>query len=152
MLQVYLLRHAKSSWDNLELDDIDRPLNKRGMRNAKQFSKILDKRKFQIGQIICSPSKRTTSTYDIISNSFDRSVKFTIDNDIYECPPNILVSKIKKLKKNTLIIGHNPSLIDSINILCNSNIEHFPTCAFAIISFKNNWTIDKILKPKNKNY
>ena len=42
MLQVYLLRHAKSSWDNLELDDIDRPLNKRGMRNAKQFSKILD--------------------------------------------------------------------------------------------------------------
>ncbi len=152
MLQVYLLRHAKSSWDNLELDDIDRPLNKRGVRNAKQFSKILDKRKFQIGQIICSPSKRTTSTYDIISNSFDRSVKFTIDNDIYECPPNILVSKIKKLKKNTLIIGHNPSLIDSINILCNSNIKHFPTCAFAIISFKNNWIIDKILKPKNKNY
>ena len=123
MLQVYLLRHAKSSWDNLELDDIDRPLNKRGMRNAKQFSKILDKRKFQIDQIICSPSKRTTSTYNIISNSFDRSVKFTIDNDIYECPPNILVSKIKKLKKNTLIIGHNPSLIESINILCNSNLN-----------------------------
>ena len=105
MLQVYLLRHAKSSWDNLELDDIDRPLNKRGMRNAKQFSKILDKRKFQIGQIICSPSKRTTSTYNIISNSFDRSVKFIIDNDIYECPPNILIRKIKKLKKTHLSLG-----------------------------------------------
>ena len=57
MLQVYLLRHAKSSWDNLELDDIDRPLNKRGMRNANQFSIILDKRKFQFNLIICYPSK-----------------------------------------------------------------------------------------------
>ena len=96
MLQVYLLRHAKSSWDNLELDDIDRPLNKRGMRNAKQFSKILDKRKFQISQIICSPSKRTTSTYDIISGSFDRSVKLTGEHDMYECPRNLLGSKTKK--------------------------------------------------------
>jgi Phosphohistidine phosphatase SixA len=117
MHQVFLLRHAKSSWKNLSSNDIDRPLNKRGRADAKNLAHFLAKNKINIKEVICSPSKRSLDTYRIIKTSLNKKHVFTINDKIYECSESVLIKLINKISIDTLIIGHNPSITNTINIL-----------------------------------
>ena len=67
MLQLTLIRHAKSSWDNPALSDFDRPLNKRGMKNAPLMGKIINKRGLAFEQIVTSPALRAITTAHLIA-------------------------------------------------------------------------------------
>ena len=71
MKKLYLIRHAKSSWDNVEMDDFDRPLNERGEKDAPHMAKLLKHRDVAIDRMITSPANRALSTCHAFAKVLD---------------------------------------------------------------------------------
>ena len=142
MKNLFLLRHAKSSWDNAALGDFDRPLSKRGLSNAILLSIYIQKNSISFELVLSSPSERTQSTLDLVLSSFDPIPKTTFKESIYHASASSLSQLIKEQDdeiNNLLIIGHNPSLHILTETLTNESIVKFPTCAFVKITNFNRW-------------
>ena len=75
MKQIYILRHAKSSWDNNKLSDFERPLSKRGINDAVKLGKFILANKIRVSNVICSNARRTKDTFDLISKDLDFSIE-----------------------------------------------------------------------------
>lgn len=143
MRQLILVRHAKSSWDNPELDDFERPLNKRGKRDAPFMAKLLAEKKIKPDLILSSPSVRTKLT----AIEFAKNLKVP-DNKIIWNEMLYLASSAKLLKfiadfddsiRIGLLVGHNPGLTDLQNFLCKEEIDNIPTCGVVIMKTKKDW-------------
>ena len=142
MKNLFLLRHAKSSWDNAALADFDRPLSKRGISNAILLSEHIQKHNITFDLVLSSPSERTQSTLDLVLSSFDPIPKTTFKESIYHASASSLFQLIKEQDdeiNNLLIIGHNPGLHILTETLTNESIVKFPTCAFVKITNFNRW-------------
>ena len=142
MKNLFLLRHAKSSWDNAALADFDRPLSKRGISNAILLSEHIQKHNITFDLVLSSPSERTQSTLDLVLSSLDHFPTTTLKESIYHASPFSLTQLIKEQDdaiNNLLIIGHNPGLHIPTEQLTNQSIVKFPTCAFAKITNFYNW-------------
>ena len=81
MKEIYILRHAKSSWDNINLADFDRPLAKKGISDANKLCSFLKNHHFNTTKVICSNAKRAKETFDLTADGF----KFRINDAIYTC-------------------------------------------------------------------
>ena len=114
MKQIYILRHAKSSWDNTNLSDFDRPLSKRGINDAVKLGKFILANKIRVSNVICSNARRTKDTFDLISKDLDFSIEKVIYTDgLYYGEPYKIIEMIKNLDEkdlSVLIVGHNPTL------------------------------------------
>ena len=142
MKNLFLLRHAKSSWDNAALVDFDRPLSKRGISNAILLSKYIQKNSISFDLVLSSPSERTQSTLDLVLSSFDPIPTTTFKESIYHASASSLSQLIKEQDdeiNNLLIIGHNPGLHILTETLTNESIVKFPTCTFVKITNFNQW-------------
>ena len=142
MKNLFLLRHAKSSWDNAALGDFDRPLSKRGISNAILLSKYIQKNSISFDLVLSSPSERTQSTLDLVLSSFDPIPKTTFKESIYHASASSLSQLIKEQDdeiNNLLIIGHNPGLHILTETLTNESIVKFPPFAFVKITNFNRW-------------
>ncbi len=150
MKTVYLLRHAKSEWDKPFKSDHERPLSKRGRKNAKALRELLKERIEKIDMAYISDSERTTETFDILvkNNSIVWNKKFT--DKVYEANLNDLLDLIKNTENeynSILIIGHNPGLESLANYLIMrhntfgdfSFFHKFSTCAFLCLHFDVNY-------------
>ena len=151
MNQLFLLRHAKSSWASNHLSDFDRPLNNRGRRNAMDLGESFFEKKLKIDHVLCSPSARTKETFDIIQSisNFASHHKF-IDSIYHSSVENLIeiLSQINLETTSVMIIGHNPSMHLMTELLVNQTIDKFPTCALAQIKIVDSW--DKLRKHQNK--
>ncbi|NIP30788.1 MAG: hypothetical protein GTO02_12900, partial [Candidatus Dadabacteria bacterium] len=88
---LLLVRHAKSSWDNADLQDFDRPLNKRGFKNAPEMGKRLLKKGLIINLIYSSPALRAITTAELIAKEIGyESSKIIYKPEIYEAGINTL--------------------------------------------------------------
>ncbi len=146
MIQLAILRHAKSSWDNPGLDDFDRPLNARGRQAAPIIGQVLASLKVSPDVVLCSPSRRTRETLDAIApyiSSAEHHVRF--DDQLYLASPDVLTTCIRNAGRNAkrvLLIGHNPGLHELAASLALSgdpaqlaNMKnHFPTAALALLT------------------
>jgi len=112
MKQLFLLRHAKSSWDDPDMDDFDRPLNKRGRKAAKAMAAYLREAEIQPQSVLCSPAKRTRDTLKYLQPALgDAPIQF--DRRIYEASYQTLLHCLADVPAETesvLMIGHNPGL------------------------------------------
>jgi len=137
MKTLYLIRHAKSSWKNLELDDFDRPLNKRGKRDAPVIGARLKKCAVFPDIILCSPAKRAKDTAKKITKALGYDKKIQYNPDIYEASSNTLQNIINSINiqhSTAFLIGHNPGL----NMLVEKYIgmeDNIPTCGIVGIRF-----------------
>ena len=163
MKNLFLLRHAKSSWDNAALGDFDRPLSKKGISNAIQLSEYIQKHSISFDLVLCSPSERTQSTLDLVLSSVDPIPVITLKESIYHASASNLSKLITEQDEeinNLLIIGHNPGLHILTETLTNESIVKFPTCAFAKITNFNHWkdvdagilTLESVITPKELNH
>ena len=163
MKNLFLLRHAKSSWDNAALADFDRPLSKRGISNAILLSEHIQKYNITFDLVLSSPSERTQSTLDLVLSSLDHFPTTTLKESIYHASPSSLTQLIKEQDdeiNNLLIIGHNPGLHVLTEMLTNQSILKFPTCAFAKITNFNHWkdidtgilNLESLITPKELNH
>ena len=142
MKNLFLLRHAKSSWSDNSTDDFHRPLSKRGISNALSLSKYISEHQIIFDLILSSPSERTQATLDLIFTEKNFLSKIKFQEAIYHAEMSTLLELIKdqnNLKKNILVIGHNPGLHLLIEHLTKILIENFPTCGFVKLSNFDSW-------------
>ncbi len=130
MKKLYIIRHAKSSWKDSMLDDFDRPLNKRGQKDAPFMGKQLAKRGVQADMIISSPAVRAKTTAQIIAKELHFTKPVVYEESIYEADVESLYQVLRSVdeKYNTvLLIGHNPGLNMLAEDLADFH-ENIPTC------------------------
>lgn len=135
MKQFLIIRHAKSSWSDMGLKDIDRPLNKRGLHDAPKMADILSKiDTFKLEYIYSSPANRALTTAKQFHKTLDVKKEIDIRLDIYHAD----VSDLLHVLENTddeincfAIFGHNPGFTYLVNHFYQEGIENLPTCGIA---------------------
>lgn len=138
MKELILIRHAKSSWSNPLLDDFERPLNKRGEKNAPFMAKVLKQKGLTPDLIISSPSIRTKQTLDYFIQEFDYKGEIIFEESIYEAPFENLLKVIKNIDdkyKTIFLFGHNPGLNDLVDFLIGNFEENIPTSGVLKLNF-----------------
>lgn len=152
MKKLLLIRHAKSSWEDLTLEDFLRPLNKRGLKDAPFMAKLLKKKEIKADLLICSPSIRTKLTSEFFIKELNFKNEIIFEKAIYEAPYENLLEVLQKIDdryKTIILIGHNPGLCDLTNFLCEEYFENIPTCAIVEIDF-NTKSWNEISKQNSK--
>ena len=127
------MRHAKSSWDDLNINDFDRPLSKRGKKNAKMICEFFVKKKFKFNYALISSSKRTKKTFEILSKKISKPKKVYFSKDLYLVDENVIKKKIKEITsdyKSILIISHEPSVKN-----LHSNTDDFQNYQYKKVTF-----------------
>ena len=144
MKTLYLIRHAKSSWKNPDLRDFDRPLNKRGKRDAPFMGKKLKERGAKPDAMLSSPARRAKKTAQVIAKELQfpwGEIEYL--NHIYDADEDDLLEIIKhqpKKVKQLMLFGHNPEFTWLSNELSKSYIENIPTTGIVRIDFDvNQW-------------
>ena len=135
MKTLYILRHAKSSWDNPLLADFERPLNKRGLDAAPFMGEVIYKNRFKPELFLSSPAKRAKQTAVLVREVGAIEPEIRFDERIYEASPQTLVQIISDLGEeadSVLLVGHNPGLEGLIRFL-TGEIQPMPTAALAVI-------------------
>ena len=151
MKRLTLVRHAKSSWKLSELSDFDRPLNKRGKRDAPRMGERLAAREERPEVIVSSPAKRARKTAKLIARKLEIPDERLIpEAKIYEATPEVLLEVVRGFDErweHVLLVGHNPGLTELGNLLAECGIENIPTCGTLCLDFDTgDW---KSLGPKS---
>lgn len=140
MKRLLLCRHAKSSWKDITLEDIDRPLNKRGKKNAPEMGKRLCTQGIRPDMIVSSPAKRARKTARQIAKVTGLGKKNVIVLEkIYAASPRELLEIIQDFDDTAsvvLMVGHNPETTMLANALGDLEIDNVPTCGIVALDFK----------------
>jgi len=131
MKTVYFVRHAKSSWDDPGLMDIERPLNKRGLRDAPFMAKMMKGREVNPDQLISSPANRAYTTAKYFADEFQIPEKaIDVRKEIYHAYPEEVLNIVRNLNKdmNTVFLfGHNPCFTSLANQFSKDYVPNVPT-------------------------
>jgi phosphohistidine phosphatase len=142
MKTLTLIRHAKSSWKYPGLADYDRPLNKRGRRDAAMMAERLAARGFAPQRIITSPALRALRTAEAMAAAIDLSSRnVEIEPLIYGANVQDLLQLIQELatdEKWVALVGHNPEFTMLACRLSGQLIENIPTCGVVESQFETN--------------
>lgn len=151
MLELYLLRHGKSDWNNFEVEDRARKVSIKGIKRSKLVGKYIKENKIEFDKIICSPAIRTQETMKIICGFINNKPEINTMDLVYSEGEKELLKYIKTQEdyfSKILIIGHQPTLSNLIKILSNDlRNEYFvkATCNyrtsgfFKLIFEENSW-------------
>jgi len=114
MKTLYLMRHAKSDWQDPSQEDFDRPLNARGRRAAPAMGAFLGAELGRPDHVLCSAAKRAVLTWELIEPELGAGIPVTWSDDLYMASPSALLKAIIALAPpdagTLLVIGHNPGL------------------------------------------
>jgi phosphohistidine phosphatase len=139
MKKLIVIRHAKSSWDYPELSDSERPLNKRGMRDAPRMGARLMKTGWIPDLMISSPARRAMDTARMISRELNYpEERIRREEKLYFGGIRGMQDVIRKLDDGhdrIMIFSHNPTIEGFIDQMVGGFYEHVPTCAIAGIEF-----------------
>jgi phosphohistidine phosphatase len=140
MKTLYIIRHAKSSWDDIGLADFDRPLNERGKTDAPRMGKRLKEKNIHPELMLSSPAKRALSTCKKIAEVLhypESSIK--TDRKLYHASPEEIFEVLRSIKNqvnNVMLFGHNPGLTEFVNEITDDfSLNNLPTCGVVALSF-----------------
>jgi phosphohistidine phosphatase len=140
MKTLSLVRHAKSSWKDKKLADHDRPLNKRGRRDAPRMGRRLAKNGIRPDLMVTSTAVRARVTAETIATEIGyATAHIMMDEQIYHAGTVGLLELIRQLgdaNDHVMLFGHNPDITDLVNHLTDSALENVPTCGMAHIRFE----------------
>ena len=136
MKTLLILRHAKSSWKNEGTADHDRPLNKRGKRDAPRMGSLLREENLIPDLIISSSAKRARMTVEAVveESGYDGDVRFS--RELYAAGPEAYLQALQVLDDEVecvMVVGHNPDLEELLEIL-TAEIEVLPTAALSRVA------------------
>lgn len=151
MRQLLLIRHAKSSWKYPELKDHQRPLNKRGRRDAPMMGKVLNEKPLKLEALRVSTAIRAIATAHFLQKALDYQVPdYEAVDALYHAKPQDMLAVIRNTipseTQTVALVGHNPGMADLADQLLpyTQNLS-FPTCSIAAIDF-NFGTWSKVSK------
>jgi len=141
---LLLIRHAKSSWDDPQVDDHDRPLNERGLRNAPEMGKRIRECRVSLDALISSTAMRARTTAEIIAGSIDWPIKrISFDSNLYHASATELQNYVGSLSNDfsgVALFGHNPGMTSLTVNLWGLPIDNIPTCGMVRLEFlENSW-------------
>jgi phosphohistidine phosphatase len=155
--QLFVLRHAKSSWDDPGLEDHERPLAPRGRRAVKLLNEYLRRHEIEPAEVLCSPARRTVETYDGVAPAGE----LHLEPELYLASGDDVLERLRRVPAPTpsvMVIGHNPAMQVLILRLTGANgtsktlgdyatqarlgeVERkFPTGALATLTFDGPWS------------
>jgi len=141
--QLFLIRHAKSSWSDSSLRDIERPLNKRGNRDASFMAELLKEKNIKPDLILSSSSVRTRSTAQYFVDQLMKAHQaFKIESRLYEASASTILNVINGTPVNVsvlMLFGHNPGLTSLHNFISAHYIDNIPTCGICCYSISADW-------------
>ena len=136
MKSVCLVRHAKSSWKDITLSDIDRPLNKRGKHDAPMMAEKLKESGFIPNIILSSPAKRARKTAKHFGTTYNLPV--TLDERLYEADTKIFETLLREAFEqhdHVMLVSHNPGLTCFNDAISNILLYNIPTAGIVCIAF-----------------
>lgn len=141
-----LLRHAKSSWKDTSLADRDRPLNKRGERDAPEMGRRIDAAGIRPSLIISSPAVRAWRTAKIVANALNYPREFLQrESDLYLASLDDLLDVVMQQDvgfNSLMLVGHNPGLTDFANFLSPGLTNNVPTAGIVSVQFeRDDWNL-----------
>lgn len=158
--QLLIMRHAKSSWDNANLADHQRPLNKRGKRDANRMGEELVSLDCVPQIIISSDSQRTTETFSIMTKAFPDVPEIESTRAFYGGDASDIADALDALPDHVstvLVLGHNPGWTSAVGYFSNEYVE-MTTANIAILecesetwaeaSIQSGFVLKSILRPK----
>jgi phosphohistidine phosphatase len=160
MKTVWLLRHAKSSWDDDSLPDHDRPLAPRGQKAAKRIRRFVSEHPVRPELVLCSTALRARSTLDLVLPGLG-APRVEIDGGIYLAAAHALLLRLRSLEpavSRVMLVGHNPGLHDLTCLLAPPGPEALPTGALAELCLEiDDWpaaaaggaTLDWLVVPRS---
>jgi len=133
MKTLLLLRHAKSSWRDTSIDDYERPLNKRGKKDAPRIGQLLRDEALIPDLILSSAARRCRKTTEEVTKNSGYRGETRLLGELYEADGNKLRECISRLDDNVnrvLLVGHNPGLEHLLDSLVEGHTP-LPTAAMA---------------------
>lgn len=132
---LFLVRHAKSSWDDSGLADRARPLNKRGTRDAAAMARRVAHRPNRPELIVTSPALRAHRTAEAMAAALGiEAESLVVDARIYDAAATDVLEVIRSLDDRharVMLVGHHPGITEIVNVLTDANLEKLPTCGVA---------------------
>lgn len=149
--ELLILRHAKSDWDSGATRDFDRPLAKRGKKDAPRVGEWLYREGLVPDLVISSSAERARQTADRVCKSMDfKKKKIQWDDDVYAAGVADLLRVLARCPAETrtvLLVGHNPGLEDLVCYLAADEVEEpsdgklLPTAALARLEMPDDWSV-----------
>ena len=140
MKTVYIVRHAKSSWEFPLLPDEERPLLEKGKRRTMKIVEFLRREKIKVDHLICSHAVRAMETAKILADGLDYPKdEIRIDPMVYSTDGEGLFNEFYDLPdkaSSVMIIGHNPAVTDFVNNFLDPRIDNLPTSGIISVSFR----------------
>ena len=159
MKRLHLIRHAKSSWNDSSLADIDRPLNQRGIDSCALMAAHMVKAGCSFEHVFCSPAMRAQSTIENIAHVLSggagwddtatdtrhgsalapgetRKISWTTDPALYTFSMKDLLAWCRQLDdalSEVVVVGHNAAMTDFFNTVSDQLLDNLPTCGYAQI-------------------
>jgi phosphohistidine phosphatase len=148
--QLFVLRHAKSSWDDPGLDDHERPVAPRGRRATAVISEYLRANAIKPELVLCSSSRRTQETLEEVRPGGEQ----LIERELYAASTSALIERLHRVPEDVgsvMLIGHNPAVQTLVLRLAagadgteSSDVREvqrkFPTAALATLTFECAWS------------
>jgi phosphohistidine phosphatase len=139
MKTLYLMRHAKSSWKDPDLADHERPLNKRGKKDAPEMGRRLKKQGVQLDIIVSSDAKRAMDTAAAVATILGLPSKLIRPTTVlYHGSPDRILDVVYALKnkwKQAMVVGHNPGFTELANRFYPHAITNVPTAGIVALGF-----------------
>ncbi len=146
MKTVYLLRHAKSSWNHPTLSDYDRPLSPRGRKAAPRMGAHMAREGFLPDRVLCSGAQRARESWELVEEAMGAKVAAQIMETLYHAGPGDILTLLHGVSSkagSVLVVGHNPALEDlALALVATGDPKalqrlesKFPTGALAILDF-----------------
>jgi phosphohistidine phosphatase len=147
MIRLVLVRHAKSDWGDPRLDDHDRPLNDRGIRDAPRMARVLAATDFRPEMILSSTALRARTTAEAFAAQF--GVAVDLDPELYAAPARTLLAKASGSgARRVIVVAHDPGMTALAEQLSGGEIGHMPTCAVATFTWHDDdWDAVETLEP-----
>jgi phosphohistidine phosphatase len=140
MKTLYMVRHAKSSWDDMSLSDHDRPLNGRGEKNAPEMGRRLKDRGILPDLLISSSAVRAYETARKIAKEIGYlENRIANSKNLYHADEEDIIRWLQEQedKNNSLMIfGHNPGFTECVNLLSGAGFYNIPTCGVVAMAFE----------------
>ncbi len=135
MKSLLILRHAKSSWNDPELDDHDRPLNDRGRRDAPRMGRLIQRQSLVPDIVLTSTANRARRTAELAIEAWGQPTTLKPIENFYLAAPGVYLEWLVHLDDSTdrvMVVGHNPGVEELVRLLSGAH-ETMPTAALARI-------------------
>ena len=156
MKTLYIVRHAKSAWDDPSLSDHDRPLMKKGVRKTGKISDFLIDQDVKVDQMISSSAVRAYETARLIADALEYPLDdIKKESDLYHADVDQILSVVFGVNDDIdslMIFGHNPTFTSFANQFLEHKVDWMPTSAIVSVSFETDKWEEIIMAKRRTNF